>query len=112
MLGCQRARRQETKSITNQFKMPFSDKDRAGALLQRLKKADEKRVKRVILDRLAKKKKLEEMFNKSVSNQVVISDYLDKSQLEEFLTNKSVDSIDDLTNKAAMSKLEIIEFPP
>ena len=41
-----------------------------------------------------------------------ISDYLDKSQLEEFLTNKSEDSIDDLTNKAAMSKLEIIEFPP
>tara|TARA_B100001113_G_scaffold304189_1_gene264383 strand:- start:81 stop:248 length:168 start_codon:yes stop_codon:yes gene_type:complete len=55
---------------------------------------------------------MEEMFNKSVSHQVVISDYLDKSQLEEFLTNKSEDSIDDLTNKAAMSKLEIIEFPP
>ena len=57
-------------------------------------------------------KLMEEMFNKSVSHQVVISDYLDKSQLEEFLTNKSEDSIDDLTNKAAMSKLEIIEFPP
>ena len=57
-------------------------------------------------------KLMEEMFNKSVSHQVVISDYLDKSQLEEFLTNKSEDSIDDLTNKAAISKLEIIEFPP
>ena len=39
-------------------------------------------------------------------------DYLLKSQFEEFLINKSVDSIEDLTNNAAIRRLEINEFPP
>ena len=42
----------------------------------------------------------------------MVSDYLVKSLFEGFLTNKSVDSIDALTNKAAISRLEINEFPP
>ena len=49
---------------------------------------------------------------KGSSHLVFISDYLDKSQLEEFLTKKSEDSIDDRTNKAAISKLESKELPP
>ena len=40
--------------------MPFLDKDPAKALVARLRKADVKRTKRVILQRLAKKKKEEE----------------------------------------------------
>ena len=39
-------------------------------------------------------------------------DYLVESLFEGFLINKSEDSIDDLINKAAISKLEINEFPP
>ena len=39
-------------------------------------------------------------------------DYLVKSLFEGFLTNKSDDSMDALTNKAAISKLEINESPP
>ena len=52
------------------------------------------------------------MSKKELSHQTLISDYLDKSQLEEFLTNKSEDSIEDLTNRAAINKHEINEFPP
>ncbi len=52
------------------------------------------------------------MLKKDLPQQVPSPDYLFKSQLEEFLTNKSEDSIEHLTNKAAISKLEINEFPP
>ena len=44
--------------------------------------------------------------------QVPSPDYLFKSQLEEFLTNKSEDSIEHLTNIAAISKLDINELRP
>ena len=42
--------------------MPFLDTDRAKILVAKLRKADRKRVKRVILQRIAKKKKMEEDF--------------------------------------------------
>ena len=54
----------------------------------------------------------EEMLNERSANFILIPDYLVKSLFEGFLTNKSDDSIDDLTNKAAINKLEIKEFPP
>ena len=54
----------------------------------------------------------EEMFKKNLLLNGLYPDYLVKSLLEWFLTNKSVDSTDDLTNNAAISKLEINEFPP
>ena len=43
---------------------------------------------------------------------MLIPDYLAKSLFEGFLINNSEDSIEDLTNRAAISKLEINEFPP
>ena len=52
------------------------------------------------------------MSKKSLPLWVFAPDYLFKSLFEGFLINKSEDSIDDLTNKAAISKLEIKEFPP
>ena len=57
-------------------------------------------------------KLIEEMFKKRFATLALYSDYLVESLFEWFLTNKSVDSTDDLTNKAAISKLEINEFPP
>tara|TARA_B100000214_G_scaffold349246_1_gene301959 strand:- start:186 stop:350 length:165 start_codon:yes stop_codon:yes gene_type:complete len=49
---------------------------------------------------------------KSFSTLILILDYLDKHLFEEFLIKKFVDSIDDLTSKAAIRKLEINELPP
>ena len=57
-------------------------------------------------------KLIKEMFKKDLPNSALIQDYLIKSLLEWFLINKSEDSIEDLTNKEAISKLEINEFPP
>ena len=57
-------------------------------------------------------KLIEEMFKKRFATLIHYPDYLVKSLFEGFLTNKSEDSIDDLTNKADISKLEINEFPP
>ena len=57
-------------------------------------------------------KLIEEMFKKRFATLSLNPDYLVKSLFEGFLTNKSEDSIDDLTNKADISKLEINEFPP
>ena len=59
-----------------------------------------------------KNKLIEEMFKKRFATLALYSDYLVESLFEWFLTNKSVDSTDDLTNNAAISKLEINEFPP
>ena len=52
------------------------------------------------------------MFKKRFANLVLTPDYLVKSLFEWFLINKSEDSIEDLTNSAAISKLDIKEFPP
>ena len=57
-------------------------------------------------------KLIEEMFKIDLLLHVLTPDYLDKSLFEVFLINKSEDSIDDLINNAAISKLEINEFPP
>jgi len=57
-------------------------------------------------------KLIEEKFKKRFSTFCLLIDYLVRSRFEGFLINTSVDSIDDLTNKAAMSKLEINELPP
>ncbi len=54
----------------------------------------------------------EEMFKKRFVNLNLIPDYLFKSLFEEFLINKSEDSIDDRTNNPDINKLEIKEFPP
>ena len=43
---------------------------------------------------------------------ILTPDYPVKTLFEGFLTDKSADSIDDLTNKADISKLEINELPP
>ena len=57
-------------------------------------------------------KLIEEMFKKRFANLSSYPDYLVKCLFEGFLTNKSADSIDALTNNAAISKLDINEFPP
>ena len=55
---------------------------------------------------------MEEMLKKRFVTPISFLDYLFKRQFAEFLINKSEDSIEDLTNKAAISRLEINEFPP
>ena len=55
---------------------------------------------------------LKKCSKKDLPRQFPFLDYLFKREFEEFLINKSEDSIEDLTNKAAISKLEINEFPP
>ena len=57
-------------------------------------------------------KAIEEIIKKGFTLLFQFLDYLLESLNDGFLINKSVDSIDDLTNKAAISKLEIKEFPP
>tara|TARA_B100000965_G_scaffold283939_1_gene241863 strand:+ start:112 stop:507 length:396 start_codon:yes stop_codon:yes gene_type:complete len=57
-------------------------------------------------------KLIEEMFKKRFATLIYTPDYLFKSLFEEFLTKTSEDSTDDLTNKAAISRLAINEFPP
>ena len=57
-------------------------------------------------------KLIEELFKKRFATLCSFPDYLVKKLFEWFLTNKFVDSTDDLTNSAAISKLEINEFPP
>ena len=57
-------------------------------------------------------KLIEEMFKKRFANLSPSLDYLVKRLFEGFLINKSEDSIEDLTNSAAISKLAINEFPP
>ena len=52
------------------------------------------------------------MFKKRSAYLNSYPDYLVESQFDGFLINKSEDSIEDLTNKADISKLEINEFPP
>ncbi len=59
-----------------------------------------------------KVKLIEEKVKKLSSSLSSIPDYPLMSLVEGFLLNKSVDSIEDLTNNAAISKLEINEFPP
>ena len=55
---------------------------------------------------------IEEMLKKRFASLIYTPDYLVKSLFEEFLTKTSEDSTDDLTNKAAISRLAINEFPP
>ena len=57
-------------------------------------------------------KLIEELLKKRFATLSFTTDYLVESLFEGLLINKSEDSIDDLTNKAAISKLEIKEFPP
>ncbi len=52
------------------------------------------------------------MFKKRFANLSPSLDYLVKRLFEGFLINKSEDSIEDLTNKAAITKLDIKELPP
>ena len=55
---------------------------------------------------------IEEMFKNRFATLRLIPDYRFKSLFEGFLINKSEDSIEALTNKADISRLEINEFPP